>query len=73
MLNTATAAEMNTAMIQALRSKGRIRTERVAQAFEAVPRHLFVPGTALEEAYRDDVVFTKRDADGTAVSSVSAP
>jgi protein-L-isoaspartate(D-aspartate) O-methyltransferase len=45
----------------------------VARAFSAVPRHLFVPDVALADAYRDDVVFTKRDADGTALSSVSAP
>ncbi len=71
---TTAAAELNTALIETLRGKGRILTGRVARAFEEVPRHLFVPGASLEQAYRDDVVFTKRDeADGSALSSVSAP
>lgn len=72
-LNLDMAAEMNAALVKVLRGVGRIRTERISRAFETVPRHLFVPGTALEDAYRDDVVFTKRDADGKALSSVSAP
>lgn len=72
-LRADTSAEMNTTLVQALRDGGRIRTERISRAFEAVPRHLFVPGAALEDAYRDDAWFAKRDADGRPVSSVSAP
>jgi protein-L-isoaspartate(D-aspartate) O-methyltransferase len=38
-----------------------------------VPRHLFLPGTRLEDAYAPRVVITKRAADGTPVSSASSP
>ncbi|WP_329067449.1 methyltransferase, FxLD system [Streptomyces sp. NBC_01429] len=69
----ATAARMNADLAKNLQHKGRITSPQVAAAFAAVPRHLFVPGTPLEDAYRDDVVFTDRDADGQPVSSVSAP
>lgn len=39
----------------------------------AVPRHLFVPEVPIETAYADDSIVTKRDAEGTAVSLISAP
>ncbi len=53
---------------------GDIRTDELAAAFHAVPRHVFAPGEPLEAAYRsDDVVITKRDEHGIAISSVSAP
>ncbi|MBB5871915.1 protein-L-isoaspartate(D-aspartate) O-methyltransferase [Allocatelliglobosispora scoriae] len=45
----------------------------VEDALRRVKRHLFVPGAPLEEAYADDAVVTKRDADGLATSSVSQP
>ena len=41
-------------------------------AFRAVPRHLFLPGVPVEEAYRDDAIPTKM-ADGRAISSSSQP
>lgn len=73
MLHIRTAAELNESLIVALRGAGHIRREHIAGAFEAVPRHVFVPGTPLDAAYRDDVVFTARDSQGRPVSSVSAP
>jgi protein-L-isoaspartate(D-aspartate) O-methyltransferase len=42
-------------------------------AMLAVPRHLFLPGCSLEEAYSAGPVVTRRDAEGVAVSSASAP
>jgi protein-L-isoaspartate(D-aspartate) O-methyltransferase len=45
----------------------------VEAALRAVPRHLFVPDRPLHLGYVDDAVVTKRDADGLAISSVSAP
>lgn len=45
----------------------------VAEAFLAVPRHLFLPGIPADEAYRDLPFVTKQDADGLAVSSSSQP
>ncbi len=73
MSNSPGAAELNAALVQSLREKGRIRTDRVAAAFTEVPRHLFLPDVPLEEAYTDDLVYTKRDETGRGLSSVSAP
>lgn len=61
------------AMVGGLRAEGWVRSDRVAEAFRAVPRHLFAPGTELETAYADDSVVTKRDEQGNATSAVSAP
>lgn len=47
--------------------------ERVAQAFRAVPRHVFLPGVPLEEVYSDEAIVTKRDAQGLPISSSSQP
>jgi protein-L-isoaspartate(D-aspartate) O-methyltransferase len=68
------APELITAMVDALREHRNIRTAEVAEAFSSVPRHLFVPGRPLAEAYTHDfVVPTHFDADGLAISSSSAP
>lgn len=45
----------------------------VAQAFRAVPRHLFLPGVTPQRAYRDEAVPTKWGPDGRPVSSSSQP
>lgn len=45
----------------------------VERAFRSVWRHQFLPGTPLEQAYAPRPVVTKRDADGSALSSASAP
>jgi protein-L-isoaspartate(D-aspartate) O-methyltransferase len=61
-------------MIAELRAISAIRTDRIADAFQAVPRHLFAPDVALEEVYASTTaVVTKRDEHGVATSSVSAP
>lgn len=69
----ASADTLRDAMVSRLRGQGVIRSAEVAAAFAAVPRHIFAPGEPLEQAYGDEPVVTKRDADGAAVSSVSAP
>jgi protein-L-isoaspartate(D-aspartate) O-methyltransferase len=51
----------------------RIRSERVAAALHAVPRHLFLPEQRPEAAYRDDAIVTKRDETGQPISSSSQP
>jgi protein-L-isoaspartate(D-aspartate) O-methyltransferase len=51
----------------------RTRSDLVAAALHAVPRHLFLPGLPAEAAYRDDAIVTKRDADGQGISSSSQP
>ncbi|MCK9904983.1 methyltransferase, FxLD system [Frankia sp. Cpl3] len=60
-------------LVDGLLAGGWIRTAEVEAAFRAVPRHLFTPEASLEAAYADTVVRTKFDADGAAISSVSAP
>lgn len=46
----------------------------VLEAVRTAPRHLFVPGTPLDEAHdAHTAVITKRAPDGTSISSVSAP
>lgn len=45
----------------------------IERALRVVPRERFLPGLDLEQVYADQAVVTKRDADGIALSSVSAP
>ncbi len=60
-------------MLAQVRERGGATDPLVADALRAVPRHLFVPDVTVEEAYRDDAIVTKRDADGQPVSSSSQP
>jgi protein-L-isoaspartate(D-aspartate) O-methyltransferase len=59
-------------LVDKLKSDEAIRTARVEAAFRAVPRHLFLPGLALEEVYQDGAITIKHE-DGKAVSSSSQP
>jgi protein-L-isoaspartate(D-aspartate) O-methyltransferase len=60
-------------LVAKLLAGGQMRTTRIASAFEAVPRELFVPGVALEDVYRSsEAILVKRIA-GVGVSSASAP
>jgi protein-L-isoaspartate(D-aspartate) O-methyltransferase len=56
-----------------IRGRGTFQTPRVEQAFRAVSRHQFLPGTDLETAYSRKPVVTQRAADGTSTSSASSP
>ncbi|HEY3514137.1 methyltransferase, FxLD system [Kribbella sp. NPDC051137] len=67
------ADSLRTALVRQLTSLGTIRDPRIAAAFQAVPRHLFVPQVPLETAYADDVVPMKQDRAGVLTSSVSQP
>ncbi len=69
----AQADVLREAMIAELRELEAIRSDRVADAFRTVPRHLFAPGATLEESYAQDTVRVKRDEHGIAISMVSAP
>jgi protein-L-isoaspartate(D-aspartate) O-methyltransferase len=64
---------LRAALVAKLRSSGSLRSPRIAGAFSAVPRHLFVPDVSIEEAYRDQWIATKRLQDGEVVSSSSQP
>lgn len=71
---TARADALREAMIAELRELTAIRSDRVADAFRAVPRHLFAPGEPLERAYAAKTILqTKRDERGVPISMVSAP
>ncbi|WP_331730635.1 methyltransferase, FxLD system (plasmid) [Kitasatospora sp. NBC_00070] len=72
---TATGAEeFRTAMVAKLRQEGTIRSEAVARAMSVVPRHVFAPEFSLAQAYDPhQALVTRRDANGLATSSVSAP
>ena len=59
-------------LVDALLSAGAIKSSAVEAAFQAVPRHLFVPDVAVEDAYRNEAIVTKM-LDGRAVSSASQP
>lgn len=60
-------------LVDALVAQGAISTAEIEAAMRAVPRELFLPGVPLDLVYADDVVVTKRDASGRALSSASAP
>jgi protein-L-isoaspartate(D-aspartate) O-methyltransferase len=64
--------ELLKALVEKLISMGYIRSPNVERAFRAVPRHLFLPGVALERVYSDNSIPTKH-IDGRPVSSSSQP
>ncbi|ONK13302.1 methyltransferase, FxLD system [Streptomyces sp. MP131-18] len=45
----------------------------VEAVMRKVPRHAFLPGLALKDAYAQDAPVMKRDDDGVVISSVTAP
>lgn len=63
------------AMVDQLQSSERLTSPAVLAALRTVPRERFVPDdTPLTQVYdADDAVITRRDEDGAAISSVSAP
>jgi protein-L-isoaspartate(D-aspartate) O-methyltransferase len=67
------AEALRAALVETLRARGRLQLPAIAAAFAQVPRHLFVPHVALEEAYRDTFLATKRQPNGEVISSSSQP
>jgi protein-L-isoaspartate(D-aspartate) O-methyltransferase len=65
-------AELRARLVAHLRARGDVRTERVAAAFERVPRHVFVPEVSVEDAYTDRSIAIKLE-DGVPISSSSQP
>ena len=59
-------------MVAHLRERRELTDPRVAAALGRVPRHVFVPGADLSEAYADQAIVT-RYRDGWPVSSASQP
>jgi protein-L-isoaspartate(D-aspartate) O-methyltransferase len=63
---------LHQALVDHLKRAGFITSAPVEAAFRAIPRHLFLPGVAPEQAYRDEAIPTKF-LDDQAVSSSSQP
>ena len=63
---------LHQAFVDEVARHGDLSDHRIEAAFRAVPRHRFLPGVPLEEAYSDRVVVTKVE-DGIPVSASSQP
>ncbi|MDF5758821.1 methyltransferase, FxLD system [Spongiactinospora sp. TRM90649] len=57
-------------LVDLLRGRNAVRSPAVDSAIRTVPRHLFVPGVPLEDAYANEAVYTKHDE--TSAASISA-
>jgi protein-L-isoaspartate(D-aspartate) O-methyltransferase len=64
--------QLHEAMMQSLRQEGVLNTYGVESAFNAVPRHLFLPGFSPGEVYTDRAIGIKYEG-GLLVSSSSQP
>ena len=73
---TGSAEHLREAMVEAIdrhfTDKGQVLAAEIRQALLAVPRHMYCPGTSLEEAYRHDHAVITDRRDGEDISSVSA-
>jgi protein-L-isoaspartate(D-aspartate) O-methyltransferase len=67
------AGQLRDALADHIKSFGTFKTAPVEAAFRTVPRHLFLPGTSLDDAYSRNPVVTRRAPDGTSLSSASSP
>ncbi len=63
---------LHQALVDQLKMNGYIQSSSIEAAFRAVPRHLFLPGVAPDEVYRDQAIVTK-SINGQFVSSSSQP
>jgi protein-L-isoaspartate(D-aspartate) O-methyltransferase len=71
-VTTQQLAGLRARLVAHLKARGDLRTERVAAAFERVPRHLFLPDLAPQEVYTDRSIAIKLQ-DGVPISSSSQP
>lgn len=67
------ARRLREALVESLRKRGELADPRLAEAFLAVPRHVFLPDVPLERAYADEAIPVKHDLNGIALSSASQP
>ena len=66
------ARELRNRLVEDLVRQGAITSQQVQQAFEDVPRHLFVPRVNIATAYSDEPIFIRWE-DGVPISSSSQP
>lgn len=60
-------------LLNKMRKAGRLKDPRIEAAFRKVPRHMFLPGLPIDQAYADEAVPLKKDPGGLVVSSASQP
>jgi protein-L-isoaspartate(D-aspartate) O-methyltransferase len=65
-------SSLHQTLVDQLKHAGYIASAPIEAAFRAVPRHIFLPGVAPEQAYRDEAIPTKF-LDDQAISSSSQP
>lgn len=65
-------ARLHLAFVDELARGGAFRSRLVEAAFRSVPRHRFLPAVTPEQAYRDQVIVTKRE-EGVTMSASSQP
>jgi hypothetical protein len=66
-----TAQRLRDKLVDHLLAEEVIQPGQIEAAMRVVPRHIFVPDAALSEAYADDIVRTKQDDAGVAISAAS--
>ncbi|MBQ1041489.1 methyltransferase, FxLD system [Micromonospora sp. C72] len=66
-------ADLRSELADRLRAENIIRTPSVEAAIRQTPRHLFLPGVPLEQAYADNAIYTKTDGRGASISAASQP
>ncbi|MBC7811498.1 MAG: methyltransferase domain-containing protein [Burkholderiales bacterium] len=67
------APQLQRALVDSLKQRGKLENPQIEAAFLAVPRHLFLTDLSLEDIYSDRALPTKRDSTGAVVSSSSQP
>ncbi|WTW93468.1 methyltransferase, FxLD system [Streptomycetaceae bacterium NBC_01309] len=64
---------LRNALVDRLIDDGTLRTPHIEAAFRTVPRHEFLPGVPIDDAYADEAVYVKHDASGVRISAASQP
>jgi len=65
------AADLNVGMIERMKASGALRSAEIENAFRRTPRHLFVPGVALDLVYSGNSLVTRSDQKRGITSSSS--
>src|SRR5262245_17362518 len=63
------ASALHHALVDQMKQSGVIQSPRVEAAFNAVPRHLFLPNVPLDQVYRDEAAVTKKQGESPLSSS----
>jgi protein-L-isoaspartate(D-aspartate) O-methyltransferase len=66
-------AGLRESLAQRLVDSGHLCSQGAIDAFRTTDRHQFLPGVALEAAYKEDAVPIKHDESGEMISCISAP